>query len=66
MSDPLQVFLVKMKEEQTDLARAGMLHPKAEPFDHGVQSGIYQGLERALEILGAILRDDDEEQESNS
>ena len=65
MSNPLQVFLVKMKEEQTDLARAGMLHPKAEPFDHGIQAGIYQGLEIALEILGAILRDD-EEQESNS
>ncbi len=65
MSDPLQLFYVKVKEEQTDLARAGMLHPKGEPFDHGVQSGIYQGLERALEILGAILRDDEAKEENS-
>lgn len=61
MSNPIHTFMVKMKEEQTELARAGMLYPKGMPFDHGVQVGIYQGLEKALEILGTVLRDDEDQ-----
>lgn len=53
---------MQLKEEQTVQAQGGMLYPKSEPFDHGVQVGIYQGMEKALELLRAILRDNEEDE----
>lgn len=61
MSDVTHKFIVRLKEEQTVQAQGGMLYPKSEPFEHGVQVGIYQGMEKALELLRAILRDDEDE-----
>jgi hypothetical protein len=42
-----------------------MEFPKADPFEHGVQVGIYSGLLDALSIIDAVLSKD-EEAERNS
>ncbi len=62
MSDVIHKLMVKVKEEQAVYSRDGMLYPKGDPFAHGVQVGVYQGMEKALELLHAILRDDDEKE----
>ena len=56
MSDRLIGNIIKgIKEQQSDISRGGMLYPKSEPFEHGVQVGTYQGLEIALQVLTGAL-----------
>jgi len=42
-----------------------MLRPKSDPFEHGVQTGRYQGLQLALETLESLLRDDLKEEQKS-
>lgn len=59
MSTQLIAQLIGLiKKEKEGMAEAAMLFPKPLPFEHGMQAGKYQGLERALEILESLLRDD--------
>jgi hypothetical protein len=52
-------FIVKVKQELDVLAHDGMLLSQKDTFEHGVSVGTYQGLNLALQILDAILRDSD-------
>ena len=47
-----------LKEEQRKLAEEAMLYSKAEPFEHGVQVGVYRGVGVAHDILESMLRDE--------
>lgn len=63
MSDQVvQRFIKEVKEASGEIAEGAMMRPKAETFEHGVTCGKYQGLQFALEILDAILRDNIEKE----
>ena len=32
--------------------------PKVEPFEHGVQVGTYQGLQKSIDVLEQVLNDE--------
>ena len=61
----LHKVVSKLEETQLELARTSMQFPKAEPFDHGVQVGKYQGLQLALELIDNILRDDNKKEQDS-
>lgn len=50
-------FIGEAKDSLNQIANDSMKYPKADPFEHGIQAGKYQGLLFALEILEDILRD---------
>lgn len=56
-SELAQRLIGVIKEQQTDLSRSAMMHPKETDFLRGVQAGEYQGLEKALNNLLDILDD---------
>jgi hypothetical protein len=58
-------ILRNIKGKLDEQAHGSMEFPKAEPFEHGVQVGIYSGLLDALSIIDAVLSKD-EEAERNS
>lgn len=51
-----------IKEQQFQLAEAGMLRPSSDPMVTGLNAGKWQGLQLAHDSLLAILRDDDEKE----
>lgn len=50
-------ILTALKDERQKLLESLGDFPKKDPFDHGVQTGTYQGLTLALGIIGAVLAD---------
>lgn len=48
------LFIQSVKSVQESRASASMMLPKADPFEHGVQVGVWQGLQLALSILDEI------------
>lgn len=58
-------FIGAAKNRMAEIAEAAMLFPKSDLFGYGEQVGRYQGLQAALEILDAILRDDEEKEKSS-
>ena len=59
MSDQvIQRFIGEVKQTLSQHAEDSMEFPKAEPFEHGLQVGKYQGIQYALNILEVIMRDD--------
>ena len=66
MSDKIiERYVGEVKRALADNAEGSMMFPKAEPFDHGVQVGKYQGLNFALELLQGVLRDDDDKERNS-
>lgn len=58
MSDKLVGrFVSELKLKQEELAHAAMQFPKSDAFEHGVQVGVYRGLDFALDLLNGILSD---------
>lgn len=57
MSNSIEQFIGEIKTRMVDHAQSTMEFPKSEPYDHGVQVGVYRGLQAALDVLDAILRD---------
>ncbi len=56
MSDPLiSRFISEMKKQMTEHAEAAMRYPKRELFEAGEMSGVYQGMDKSLDILDAII-----------
>ena len=51
-----------LKFAQEEIATAGMMFPKSDPFEHGVQAGKYQGVQLALDIIENLLRDENEKE----
>lgn len=51
-------FISEVKKEQAGIAEAAMLRPKRELFSLGETSGVYQGLQKALDILDDVLSKD--------
>ena len=63
MSQKLIVqFISEVKKTLTQHAEDAMNLPKPEPFEHGMVSGEYRGLQRALSILEDIMRGNDEKE----
>jgi len=60
MERTLHRLKLALLEELVSQAENGMLYPKADPFDHGVQAGRYQGVKQALDILDKIDLDQEE------
>ena len=52
--------LIQLRQEMSSHAEASMQFPKDQPFDHGVQIGEWRGLQRALQIVDAVLKDTEE------
>lgn len=58
MNDPTIVnFIREVKEQMAAHAEAAMLRPRPEPFAFGVTAGVYQGLQKSLDILDQIIGD---------
>lgn len=57
-------LISELKRAQEEFAKVGMMYPKSDPFEHGVQAGKYQGVQFALDTLDDILRDDNEKEKS--
>ena len=53
-------ILTKIREELLIRAEATVQFPREEPFHHGVQVGVWQGLKLAHEIIESVLQDDEE------
>jgi len=62
----LMTFVQKVKEEQAIIAEGGMRRPALQiPAEMGRVAGLWQGLDRALEILDECFREQrDKEQNS--
>ena len=56
-------FITDVKKTLEEHAEDSMVFPKSEPFDHGRQVGVYQGLRLALDHLENILRDNTEKEQ---
>lgn len=54
--------IIKCKDTMAEHAEAAMLFPKSDPYQHGSQVGCYHGMQKAVEILESILRDDNEKE----
>lgn len=53
--------LVKyLRQELESLATAGMRTPKKDPFEHGTMCGQYAALEKVLNSIPDIFRDDED------
>lgn len=57
MSGPLERFLHEAKKALGQNAEDSMMFPKADPFEHGVQVGKYQGMRMAMDLVEDIIRD---------
>lgn len=62
MNELIARLVGALKEQQAEIAESAMMRPRAEPVEHGVQAGRYQGLQQALDTIDALLRDEYEEQ----
>ena len=52
----------KLLEEMVNRAETAMRYPKSEPFEHGTQVGVWQGLDLAQQIIESVLNDREEEE----
>lgn len=61
----MDASLFKLKavllEALVSQAESSMLFPKSDPFEHGVQVGVYRGILNAVAALDAIDKDAEEE-----
>lgn len=58
MTDPVSVaFLVEINRRMEEQAAATLFHPPDEQLALGIQIGIYQGLDRAKDLMESVLRD---------
>lgn len=58
MSHPVILqYIAEMKRDMAEHAEAAMLRPKRELFEAGEMSGVYQGMQKSLDILDKILSD---------
>lgn len=65
MSDKLVGrFISELKLKQEQQAHTAMQFPKSDVFEHGVQVGVYRGLDFALDLLNDILSDNLKEEQS--
>ena len=53
-------LLARLNDVQAELARHAMLSPRDNLFEHGKTVGLYQGLERAKQLLDDLLGEDEE------
>jgi hypothetical protein len=58
MTHPVVIqFIAEVKKRMAEHAEAAMIRPKRELFEAGEMSGIYQGMQKSLDILDEILSD---------
>lgn len=66
MSDRLiGKIIMDLKSALDKQAHDSMTFAHGEPFQHGTQVGVYQGLLQALDVINAVLEDADQ-RERNS
>ena len=47
----------ELQKALSEVAHASCAMPKADPFEHGVQVGVYRGLQAAIQRLEALIED---------
>lgn len=52
-------IITALKDEQQKLLESLGDFPKKDPYEHGVQVGVYQGLKKFSEIIESVLNDDE-------
>ena len=58
-------YIGEMKRVMAEHAEAAMLRPKHDLFGQGETSGVYQGMQKSLDILEDILRDNFEQEKQS-
>lgn len=61
MSAEFAKAMAKLNDERDEQAHAAMSYPKSDPFEHGVQVGLYRGLQKAQELLKQMLEEEKEQ-----
>lgn len=51
-------IITAFRDEQQKLLESIGDLPKSDPFEHGMQVGLYRGIKSALEIIEAVLNDE--------
>jgi len=62
MDKTVHTVLKKLEQARDEQATNNNRFPKKEPFDHGMQIGMWLGYNDAIEILNAVLSDELEEE----
>lgn len=55
MSHELNKIIAELRETQQEYANGAMQFPKPDPFEHGVQVGVWRGVQLALDTIDAVL-----------
>ncbi len=56
--DPILARVIgAIKVHRQTWMEGAMEFPKPDPFDHGAQVGVYQGLSEALNVIETVLED---------
>ena len=59
MSHPVvMTFIGELKRTMAEDAEAAMMRPKSDLFALGQAAGQYQGMQKSLDLIDSILRDD--------
>lgn len=58
-------FIGEVKRSMEEHAEASMLRPKHDLFGLGESAGIYQGMQKSLDILDGIIRDIHEQEKQS-
>lgn len=61
MSAEFAKAMAKLNDERDEQAHGAMNYPKSDPFEHGVQVGLYRGLQKAQELLQQMLEEEKEQ-----
>lgn len=65
MDNTIGVFIARLEEDIDSSLHALGERPKKDPFEHGLAVGQFQGLTQALELLKAVLSDEEEQSSRN-
>lgn len=66
MSDRLlSDYIGRLRADMDEQAHGSCRFPKADPFEHGVQVGKYQGMEGALKLLTSLIEEQDQQERSS-
>lgn len=60
MDKTISAIIGTLKDAESEQLQSLGKLPKADPFEHGVEVGIYRGLQKALERLEYVLKDEAE------
>lgn len=50
----MEKIISALLDRQRDLAASALQNPKRDPFDHGIEAGMYSGIQFALDTIEDI------------